>query len=437
MQEKISAFWFRRDLRLHDNAGLTHALKSGNPVLCFFIFDTSILSRLEDKKDKRIVFIHHQLQKLNDQLQKLGSALIIKSGEPVEVWKKLIQEFLITAVYANHDYEPYARARDAKVGSLLNEKNCSFHTFKDQVIFEKGEVTKDDGSPYTMYTPYMKKWRANAGDNKNAVLKSHPTDKHFSHFKKIKKQPLLKLSEIGFEEAEAEFPDIKLENSLFRHYDETRNFPGIAGTSRIGVHLRFGTVSIRELARKAWTPGETWVNELIWREFFMQILWHFPKVTDHSFKKEYDGLKWKHDEAGFEKWCNGETGYPIVDAGMRELNATGFMHNRVRMLAACFLTKYLLIDWRWGEAYFAQKLLDYELASNNGNWQWSAGTGCDAAPYFRIFNMDAQVKKFDPDHTYIKKWVPDYREPHYAKPVVEYEFARKRCILFYKNGLGR
>lgn len=437
MQEKISAFWFRRDLRLHDNAGLTHALQSGNPVLCCFIFDTSILNRLEDKRDRRIVFIHHQLQKLNDQLRKLGSALIIKTGDPVEVWKKLTKEYSITAVYANHDYEPYARERDAKVGSLLNEKNCSFHTFKDQVIFEKGDVTKDNGLPYTVYTPYMKKWRAHAGSNGYAALKSHPTDKHFSHFKKIKKQPVLTLSEIGFNHTDEVFPDPYLDINLVRNYSLTRNSPADAGTSRLGVHLRFGTVSIRELARKAWAQGETWVNELIWREFFMQIFWHFPKVTDHSFKKEYDGLKWKHDEAGFEKWCKGETGYPIVDAGMRELNATGFMHNRVRMLAACFLTKYLLIDWRWGEAYFAQKLLDYELASNNGNWQWSAGTGCDAAPYFRIFNMDAQVKKFDPDHIYIKKWVPEYLDPLYIKPIVEYEFARKRCILFYKNGLGR
>lgn len=437
MQEETSAFWFRRDLRLHDNAGLLHALQSGNPVLCFFIFDTAILNRLEEKTDKRIVFIHRQLQHLNNELEKHGSALIVRYGDPMVVWKKLIDEFQIRDVYANHDYEPYARTRDEKIGSLLNENKCAFHTFKDQVIFEKGEVTKDDGLPYTVFTPYMKKWRAKAGNEKSADLKSYPTEKYYSNFKKIKRQSLLTIPEIGFKESNVDFPANDLDLTLVKHYTETRNFPAIKGTSHLGVHLRFGTVSIRELVRKAWNKGDTWVNELIWREFFMQVLWHFPHVIDHAFKKEYDRLKWKDDEVGFEKWCKGETGFPIVDAGMRELNATGFMHNRVRMIVACFLTKYLLIDWRWGEAYFAQKLLDYELASNNGNWQWSAGTGCDAAPYFRIFNMDAQTKKFDPDFIYIKKWVPEFQEKSYPKPMVDYEIARKRCISFYKNGLER
>ncbi len=435
MQEEISVFWFRRDLRLEDNAGLSHALQSGNPVLCIYIFDATILTRLDDKKDKRMNFIHRQLQELNTKLLKQGSSLIVRNGMPVEVWKKLLEEFPIHSVYANSDYEPYARERDKLVCDFLLTRRCSFHSFKDHVIFEKDEVTKDDGLPYTVYTPYMKKWMKKVDNKKSLYLKSYPTEKFFSNFIKIKAQTILSLAEINFEEADVEFPTNNLDANLVKHYAESRNFPGVAGTSRLGVHLRYGTLSIRELVRKAWAKGDTWVNELIWREFFMQVLWHFPYVADQAFKKQYNRLQWKDDEENFEKWCTGNTGYPIIDAGMRELNETWFMHNRVRMLTACFLTKYLLIDWRWGEAYFAQKLLDYELASNNGNWQWSAGTGCDAAPYFRIFNMDAQTKKFDPDFTYIKKWVPEFQDSVYPKPIIDYEFARKRCILFYKNGL--
>ena len=437
MQEEIAACWLRRDLRLHDNTALYHALKCGKPVLCVFIFDQAILSQLDDKKDRRVGFIHQRLRKLNTELEKSGSALIVRYGTVPEVWKKLLDEFPIRHVFANHDYEPYAIERDAMVNDVLRAKNISFLTFKDQVIFEKDEVTKDDGKPYTVYTPYMKKWRMIAGDEKSAAMKSFQTEKYFSNFKKIKPQAVAGLDQIGFADAGTAFPANVPEKNLIIDYAATRDIPGIRGTSRLGIHLRFGTVSVRELVSKAWALSDTWVNELIWREFFMQILWHFPHVTDHAFKKEYDKLKWRVDESAFGKWCKGETGYPIVDAGMRELNATGFMHNRVRMLTACFLTKYLLIDWRWGEAYFAQKLLDYEMASNNGNWQWSAGTGCDAAPYFRIFNMEAQTKKFDPDFTYIRKWVPEFGGTGYPEPIVDYETARKRCILFYKNGLER
>ncbi|MEO8087020.1 MAG: deoxyribodipyrimidine photo-lyase [Bacteroidota bacterium] len=437
MQEEIAAFWFRRDLQLHDNAALTHALQSGRQVLCVFIFDKNILSRLEDKKDNRVIFIHRQLQQINDELKKYRSALKVIYGTPLDAWKILLKEYSIYSVYANHDYEPYARERDQQVADFLSTNKCSFHSFKDQVIFEKDEVTKEDGLPYTVFTPYMKKWRAKAIDEKSNFLKSFSTEKYFSNFIKTKHEPFLSLAEIEFKDVAFDFPVPLLDKNLIRKYAETRNTPGIEGTSRLGIHLRFGTVSIRELVRKAWTLSDVWINELIWREFFMQVLWHFPHVAEHAFKKEYERLKWKNDEKKFEKWCNGETGYPIVDAGMRELNETGFMHNRVRMITACFLTKYLLIDWRWGEAYFAQKLLDYELASNNGNWQWSAGTGCDAAPYFRIFNMDAQTKKFDPNFVYIKKWVPEYQELTYPKPIVDYEAARMRCILFYKNGLQR
>lgn len=433
MQEEIAICWLRRDLRLHDHAALYHALKGRLPVLCVFIFDKDILDELEDKKDKRVVFIHQRLVALNHELRTAGSSLIVRFGKPQEVWKKLTEEFSIRSVYANHDDEPYAISRDQQVRDFLETKNCSFHTFKDHVILEKDEVTKDDGRPYTVYTPYMKKWRSIVSDGKSPYLKSFPAEKYVSNFRKIKYEPVMPLEEIGFENSDVVFPPAKLDPRLIKNYAAARDLPGDAGTSRLGIHLRFGTLSIRELMRKAWTLSDTWVNELIWREFFIQVLWHFPHVAGHAFKKEYDRLPWKNDEKNFQRWCNGNTGYPIVDAGMRELNATGFMHNRVRMLTACFLTKYLLIDWRWGEAWFAQKLLDYEMASNNGNWQWSAGTGCDAAPYFRIFNMDAQTKKFDSDFTYIRKWVPEFQDPSYEKPMVEYEFARRRCLEFFRS----
>ncbi len=435
MKEDIAAFWFRRDLRLHDNAGLTHALRFGRPVICLFIFDSDILDRLENKKDKRIIFIYRQLKKINEELIKHGSVLIVRYGKPVEVWKRILDEFNVKSIYANKDYEPYAIQRDGEVNEFLDSKNCSFHTYKDHVIFENNEVGKDDGSPYTVFTPYMKKWRAKVVDNKSAFLKSFPTEKYFSAFKKMKPGPFISLKEAGFFDSEVHFPADVIDKNLILNYTDTRNLPAIHGTTHIGIHLRFGTVSVRELVRKAWNLSDTWVNEIIWREFFIQILRHFPHVVNAPFRKNYERLIWKNDERSFAKWCNGETGYPIVDAGMRELNETGFMHNRVRMLTACFLTKYLLIDWRWGESYFAEKLLDYELASNNGNWQWSAGTGCDAAPYFRIFNMDAQTKKFDPEFTYIKRWVPEFQKTSYPKRIVEYDYARERCLKFYKSGL--
>ena len=436
MQEEIAVCWLRRDLRLHDQAALSHALQSGYPVLCVFIFDDHILSRLEDKKDQRVIFIHRQLHTLNEKLIKLGSALVVRHGSPLEVWKKLTTDFPVRHVFAGHDYEPYAVERDVAVRNLLLTKNCSFTTCKDHVIFEKNEVAKENGEPYTVYTPFMKKWKTVQLTHPDS-LKTFPTEKYFSNFKKIKAEKILSLEELGFQDADINFPSAVPDNSVIKQYASTRDFPAIEGTTRIGIHLRFGTVSVREFVRIALELSDAWVNELIWREFFIQVLWHFPHVAGHAFKKEYDRLKWNDDESGFDKWSNGQTGYPIVDAGMRELNETGFMHNRVRMLTACFLTKYLLIDWRWGEAYFAQKLLDYELASNNGNWQWSAGTGCDAAPYFRIFNMEAQTKKFDPDFTYIKKWVPENGLPSYPRPMMEYGFARSRCLAFFKNGLGR
>lgn len=432
MPQATAVFWFRRDLRLHDNAGLYHALQSGLPVMPVFIFDTDILEQLDDKHDRRMVFIHQQLVKLNNELQKFGSRLHVYHGKPIEVWRKICAEIPVAEVFTNHDYEPYARKREAEIEAYLKGLSIGFRTYKDQVIFEKNEVAKEDGTAYAVFTPYMKRWRAIVTDQD---LQSFATENYFGNFMQTDSHPVLSLEQIGFDNFPVEFPSPQLREEVIRQYAENRDFPGIDGTSRLSVHMRFGTVSMRELFRFAWNISEKWTNELIWREFYMQILWHFPHVVKGAFKPQYDFLKWKNDEKEFDRWCKGETGYPIVDAGMRELNETGYMHNRVRMITAMFLTKYLLIDWRWGEAYFAQKLLDFELSSNNGGWQWSAGTGVDAAPYFRVFSMDEQTRRFDPDFKYIKKWVPEFQEFHYPRPVVDYAFARKRCLDFYQSVL--
>lgn len=429
---KTTIFWFRRDLRLEDNAGLYHALRSGKPVQCLFIFDREILDKLDDKNDRRLVFIHRALEKINEELKTYGSSLLVKYGKPADVWKELQNEVDIEGVFTNHDYEPYAKERDEKIAGALAKKNIAFKTYKDQVIFEKSEITKDDGLPYTVYTPYMRKWRSKLND---FYLKPYPTKKYFKNFIQNKNNTFMSFADIGFHDNDEQFPEAKITKDILDHYPERRDIPSIKGTSRLSVHLRFGTISIRYLVKHA-AKSEKWVNELIWREFYMSILWHFPHVATSAFRKSYDLLEWRKDEVNFQKWCDGQTGYPIVDAGMRELNTTGFMHNRVRMIVSMFLTKYLLIDWRWGEAYFAEKLIDFELASNNGGWQWSAGTGVDAAPYFRLFSMSEQTKRFDPDFVYIKKWVPEFQELTYPKPIVDYDMARKRCLEFYKKGLG-
>ncbi len=429
---KINFFWFRRDLRLDDNTALYHALKSKNAVQCIFIFDTDILDKLGNKKDGRVIFIHRQLEKINLELKKNGASLLVKYGKPLEIWKELIEKNNVDAVFTNHDYEPYAKQRDQLVSEILNAKNVSFKTFKDQVIFEKDEVIKSDGTPYTVFTPYMKRWRSTIDDNS---FESYETENHFHRFHQRNSYKIPSLSEIGFIETQIDFPKSEIDSELLNNYSLNRDIPSVNGTSRISIHLRFGTVSIRKLMRLA-LQSEKWMNELIWREFYMMILWHFPKVVNAAFKESYNHLQWLHDEEGFNKWCKGKTGFPIVDAGMRELNATGFMHNRVRMITGMFLTKYLLIDWKWGEAYFAEKLLDFELSSNNGGWQWSAGTGVDAAPYFRIFSMEEQTKRFDPNFIYIKKWIPEFQELTYPNPIVDYKFARERCLQFYKKALS-
>jgi deoxyribodipyrimidine photo-lyase len=457
----VAVFWFRRDLRLEDNAGLWIALNSGFRVLPVFIFDKDILGKLEERTDRRVSFIHGALEALQQEIANSGSSLLVLHDTPEKALRKIVAEYDIKALFANHDYEPYAIERDRRIAEIMKAEGIPFNTFKDQVIFEKDEVLKSDGTPYTVFTPYSRVWKKNLAEDH---IRPYPSEMLAGNFIKIKPLPLPSLSDIGFLPVDDTFgvhvdnepsgaPGMdtgcfgaprgdtglfitpEIDSGLISNYHKTRDIPSLCGTTRLGVHLRFGTVSIRALARIALTLNETWLNELIWREFFMTILWHFPHVTDNSFKKKYDNIIWRNNQEEFDKWCNGMTGYPIVDAGMRELNATGFMHNRVRMITASFLTKHLLIDWRWGEAYFAGKLLDYELSSNNGNWQWAAGTGCDAAPYFRVFNPAEQTRKFDPDLTYIKNWVPELSTPAYPCIIVEHAFARERALRTYKEGL--
>lgn len=433
MKDKVNIFWFRRDLRLEDNTGLYHALKAGLPVLPIFIFDTEILDKLENRTDARVEFIYNALTEIDSELKQQGSSLLALDGKPVEVWKRIIDEYNIAEVFTNHDYEPYALSRDSSVEAILKANGIKFNTFKDQVIFEKSEVVKPDGKLYSIYTPYSKTWRANLNE---IDLKEFSNAKAGTNFHKFKSK-LPAIEELGFKRAGINFPSKEIRKEIIKNYENTRDIPSVDGTSRLSVHFRFGTVSPRGLVKQAMNLNDVWLKELIWREFFMMILYHYPHSAVSSFRPEYDRIKWRNNEKEFEAWCNGETGYPIVDAGMRELNATGFMHNRVRMITASFLCKDLLIDWRWGEMYFADKLLDYEMSSNVGNWQWAAGTGCDAAPYFRIFNPASQQEKFDPELKYINKWVPEYGNFGYVQPIVDHKFARERTLKVYKDALNK
>lgn len=432
MPDKINLFWFRRDLRLEDNAGLFHALSSGLPVLPVFIFDSNILDELEDKADPRVSFIYGALELMQEKLVKASSTLDVRYGQPLAVWKKLIADYDIETVFTNKDYEPYARDRDAEVEELLKRKGIAFSMHKDQVIFEQSEVAKNDGLHYTVYTPYAKKWRSLLQPEDYKSYTNKRTPPFFQH--RPKSFPTL--HSMGFEKNETIEVKPFVDEEIVKHYDKTRDIPSLKGTTHVGVHLRFGTVSVRKLVAKALELNSVYLGELIWREFFMQLLWHRPDVVGAPCRKEYAHIRWRNNEKEFERWCEGNTGYPLVDAGMRELNETGFMHNRVRMVTASFLIKHLLIDWRWGEAYFAKKLLDYELSSNNGNWQWVAGCGCDSAPYFRVFNPDAQTKRFDRQMKYIRKWVPEFDQASYPKPMVVHEEARARCLRVYKEGLA-
>lgn len=434
MKAKINIMWFRRDLRLTDNAALYHALKSNHPVLPLFIFDRNILDKLEDTSDRRVTFIHSTLLDIQTELTDLKSSIEVHYGFPDEIFQALLEKYRIDKVFTNHDYEPYAQEREAAIEKLLNKNGATLHTSKDQVIFEKEEVIKDDGTPYTVFTPYSKKWKTKLTE---FYLKPFPTEKYFANFYKQATTIIPSLESMGFRKTDQTFPSKELRDSIISEYAAKRNFPALEnGTSKMGVHLRFGTVSIRELARRSIVLNETYLNELIWRDFYHMILWHFQRVgKGKCFKPAYEFIEWRNSESEFQQWCDGMTGYPIVDAGMRELNATGYMHNRVRMITASFLTKHLLIDWRWGEAYFAQKLLDFDLAANNGGWQWASGSGCDAAPYFRVFNPALQTEKFDKDLRYIKKWVPEFQEFSYPKPIVVHEEARKRALEVYAKTL--
>ena len=426
--KRIAICWLRRDLRLEDNTALHHALESGVPVLPLFIFDDNILQELP-RNDARVSFIHHTLNHLHQQLQQLGSSLLCLQGDPLTVWQQVLKTYAVAEVYANRDYEPYALQRDAQIAQLLQQQHIAWHTYKDHVIFEANEVLTDRGLPYTIYTPYKNKWLHQFNATSVAPLKYTP----FSNLHPIQLS-FPTLASIGFEASSIAVRNYSLQQ--LNGYAESRDIPAIDSTSYLSPHLRFGTVSIRQVIAQLQPHHEVFLSELVWREFFQQILVHFPRVVFENFKPQYNGVQWRNNKEEFQRWCEGTTGYPMVDAGMRQLNVTGYMHNRVRMIAAGFLCKHLLIDWRWGEAYFAQKLLDYELASNNGNWQWSAGTGCDAAPYFRIFNPTTQLKKFDPDFTYIKQWITEFGTDAYPTPMVDHKVARERALVTYKAGMG-
>jgi deoxyribodipyrimidine photo-lyase len=431
---KKTIVWLRRDLRIEDNVALYHALSENKNVQLMFIFDKHILDKLENKHDRRVDFIHKTLQRLNSQLKEFQSAIWVFYGIPEEVFKNIISKHYIENVYTNHDYEPYTNERDSIINALLSNSNIVFKTFKDQCVFEKSEVVKDDGLPYTIFTPYSRKWKQRLNETS---LSSYSCKEYYKNFSKEENSNSFpSMEEIGFQltDIRAEIP-VADQNTII-NYKDNRDFPSIAGTSRLSMHLRFGTISVRKLAKWSQPLSETYLNEIIWRDFYMMILCHFPKVATTCFKKDYERIEWRNNEVEFKKWCEGKTGYPIVDAGMRELNTTGFMHNRVRMIVASFLTKHLLIDYRWGEAYFAEKLNDFDLSANNGGWQWAAGCGCDAAPYFRVFNPYEQTKKFDSEFKYIKKWVPEYGTSAYVKEIVEHKFARERFLATYKKALA-
>jgi deoxyribodipyrimidine photo-lyase len=432
---EINIFWFRRDLRLHDNHGLYKALLEGKPVLPIFIFDKNILDKLDNKEDRRVQFIYNAIDNIHQSLLKIGSGLKVFYSTPHEVFADLLHEYKLDAVFTNHDYEPYAVERDSKIQSMLSSSGVGFSSFKDQVIFEKGEVLKDDGTAYTIFTPYSRKWKSFLLQH---PINVYPAENLQDNFLKFISSDIFSLESMGFKHGNKEFPSSEIPMQRIENYDSNRNFPSIDGTSRLGVHLRFGTMSIRQLAMNTEGKSEVFLNELIWRDFYHMILWNFPRVGKGlAFKKEYDQIQWINNESDFKKWCEGKTGYPIVDAGMRELLQTGFMHNRVRMITASFLTKHLLIDWRWGEAWFATHLLDFDLAANNGGWQWAAGSGCDAAPYFRVFNPTLQTEKFDKNGIYIRKWVPEFDSLAYVSPMIQHEFARKRCLETYAKTLKK
>lgn len=422
----MNIFWFRRDLRLNDNIGLHEALKSGK-VHPIFIFDEIILDKLE-KNDSRLNFIYETLEKINLKLSKYYTSIKYYYGNPSDIWLDIIKDNNIDNVYWNKDYEPYALKRDCNIQNILDKNNIQSYSFKDQVIFEESEILKNDGTPYTIYTPYKNKWLSRIREPQliNSVDLFHNFIKN--------REKNFKLSSLGFIKSKISVKPYTFSN--VSHYHEIRDYPAKDQTSYLSPHLRFGTISVRECVLKALKENDIFLSELIWREFFKQIIYHFPYVINKPFKEKYNKIKWINNSNDFKKWKLGLTGYPMVDAGMRQLNQTGYMHNRVRMITASFLVKHLLIDWRLGEAYFAKKLLDYDLSANNGNWQWAAGTGCDSAPYFRIFNPIEQLKKFDTNLNYVHNWVKDFKNDSYPEPMIDHKLARQRCLETYKIGLN-
>lgn len=432
-RQAVTIFWFRRDLRLEDNRGLQAALQSPYPVVPLFIFDRTILDGLRDRNDRRVSLIHRWVGELAEQIAGCGSSLLVEHGTPEEVFTRLVERFDVRAVYTNRDYEPMAIARDAAIERLLSQRGIPLMTFKDQCIFEAGEIRKPDGTPYTVYTPYSKAWRARLTPSDYAECR---TDHLLDRLWKAEPLPIPSLESLGFHRTSVFIPPLDTSDELLARYPAARDYPADDATSHASIYLRFGKVSIRALVRRALEcNADAWLRELIWREFFMMILAEFPHVVTRSFHPEYDTIAWRNDEEDFRRWCEGRTGFPLVDAGMRQLNQTGTMHNRVRMVVASFLTKDLLIDWRWGEAYFAEKLLDFELSSNNGNWQWAAGTGCDAAPYFRVFNPLLQQAKFDPHGTYVRRWIPELGTPEYPTPMIDHTVARERVLDAYRHAI--
>ena len=429
-----SIFWHRRDIRIDDNAGLYKALTNSDEVIPVFIFDTTILSKLPSN-DQRVLFIYQEIKRLKKEYQGYNSDLQVYYGEPAEIIPAISIDLKITKVYTNRDYEPLALERDKIVFEKLKEINVEFIGAKDHVIFEKDEIMKSDATPYTIFTPYSKKWKEKVTDSHFSTFQTIDFIEHLSTLKQVK--DIISLEEMGFDTVIFHtYPNRDISMGIISSYENFRDIPSKNATTRLSIHLRFGTISIRELAKVAYRTNEKYLNELIWRDFYQMIIYHFPASVHSSFKKKYDQIEWVNNEDEFYKWCEGKTGYPIVDAGMRELNETGFMHNRVRMIVASFLTKHLLIDWRWGEAYFAAKLLDYELASNIGGWQWASSSGCDAAPYFRVFNPLLQQQKFDKDFSYIKKWVKEFNTADYPSPIVNHEFARERVLSVFKKALN-
>jgi len=427
---KITIFWHRRDLRFADNAGLAAALQSGHPVLPLFIYDQTILEKLPPD-DARLTFIFDQVERLAHEAREAGGGFLARYGKTEAVFEALLKAYDVAAVYTNEDYEPYATERDAVIAKLVEKHGAEFKAFKDQVIFAKDEVLTKNGKPSKVFGAYSKAWQAKVTPDD---FKPHPSARLFkkenlaSPQKGDASRPTLK--EMGFERHEQWTPPAHLPPAkVVENYDQVRDLPAEKrGTTRLSVHLRFGTVSIRQLMQQAQELNNKLLNELIWRDFFMMLLWHFPNTATEAYDPKMRHLPYRDDEAQYRAWCEGRTGYPLVDAGMRQLNATGYLHNRARIATAGFLVKQLFIDWKLGEHYFSEKLLDYDMSNNVGNWQWMAGTGAVAAPWFRVYSPDSQQQQYDPDYEYVKQWVPEFGTDKYPAPIVDHKFGRERAL---------